>query len=309
MLHRARQALVCCLMLFGSPLGMAAEEIPWVVRAADGTDRVGLWFFWSERCPHCLEALPFIDGLAAQNPWIDLHSLELTRDRDNAALYVRMATALGMEAQAVPAFLVCGRMLTGFDRAEGIGADVLVLAQSCRSNAAASEGHGRGSAPATAEDSLRLPVFGHVDPKGLSLPLFTLVMAGLDAFNPCAFFVLPFLLSLLGHARSRGRMLLIGGTFVMVSGLVYFLFMAAWLSLFLVVGASPMVTAVAGGPGPRHRGPQHQRLVPVPPGADPVHPGCRKARSLSTHARPAVCRGIGYAPAGNRDPGDCRQQL
>jgi hypothetical protein len=246
MLHRARQVFVCCLMLLGFPLGMAAEEIPWVVRGADGTDRVGLWFFWSERCPHCLEALPFIDGLAAQNPWIEVHSLELTRDRDNAALYVRMATALGMEAQAVPAFLVCGRMLTGFDREDGIGADVLALAQSCRSSAAASEGHGRGGAPATAEDSLRLPVFGHVDPKGLSLPLFTLVMAGLDAFNPCAFFVLLFLLSLLVHARSRGRMLLIGGTFVMVSGLVYFLFMAAWLSLFLVVGASPMVTAVAG---------------------------------------------------------------
>lgn len=246
MFYRVRQILVCSLMLLGSPLGATAEEIPWVVRGADGTDRVGLWFFWSERCPHCLEALPFVDGLAAQNPWIDVHSLELTRDRDNAALYVRMATALGMKAQAVPAFLVCGRMLTGYDRAEGIGADVLALAQSCRSSAAVSDSRGGVGAPATAEDALRLPVFGHIDPKGLSLPLFTLVMAGLDAFNPCAFFVLLFLLSLLVHARSRGRMLLIGGTFVMVSGLVYFLFMAAWLSLFLVVGASPMVTAVAG---------------------------------------------------------------
>jgi len=85
-----------------------------------------------------------------------------------------------------------------------------------------------------------------VDPHALSLPMFTLVVAGLDAFNPCAFFVLLFLLSLMVHARSRSRMLLIGGTFVFFSGLVYFVFMAAWLNLFLVVGGAPLVTLIAG---------------------------------------------------------------
>jgi hypothetical protein len=91
-----------------------------------------------------------------------------------------------------------------------------------------------------------VPVLGRLETGALSLPLFTLVIAGLDAFNPCAFFVLLFLLSLLVHARSRGRMLLMGGTFVLFSGLVYFLFMAAWLNLFMVVGGAPVVTAVAG---------------------------------------------------------------
>jgi uncharacterized membrane protein HdeD (DUF308 family) len=41
-------------------------------------------------------------------------------------------------------------------------------------------------------------------------------------------------------------MLLVGGTFVLFSGLVYFLFMAAWLNLFVIVGGTPLVTAVAG---------------------------------------------------------------
>jgi hypothetical protein len=245
-LRRVRQALVSCLILLGSPLAGAAEDISWVVQGADGSNRVGLWFFWSERCPHCREALPFIEGLSARNTWLEVHSLEIARHRDHAALYVRMAAALGEEARAVPAFLACGQMLTGFDRAEGIGAQVLALAQSCRSGGLPGGRSVPEGAQASAEVPLSLPVLGEVDPKGLSLPLFTLVMAGLDAFNPCAFFVLLFLLSLMVHARSRGRMLLIGGTFVLVSGLVYFLFMAAWLSLFLVVGTSPLVTAVAG---------------------------------------------------------------
>jgi hypothetical protein len=76
--------------------------------------------------------------------------------------------------------------------------------------------------------------------------VLTLMLAGLDAFNPCAFFVLLFLLSLMVHARSRTRMALVGGVFVLCSGLLYFVFMAAWLSLFLIVGYLPLVTAAAG---------------------------------------------------------------
>ena len=76
--------------------------------------------------------------------------------------------------------------------------------------------------------------------------MLTVVLAGLDAFNPCAFFVLLFLLSLMTHLRSRVRMALVGGVFVLCSGLVYFGFMAAWLNLFLIVGYLPLVTTGAG---------------------------------------------------------------
>lgn len=42
-------------------------------------------------------------------------------------------------------------------------------------------------------------------------------------------------------------MLIIGGVFVLFSGLMYFAFMAAWLSLFRVMGSLSWVTAAAGG--------------------------------------------------------------
>lgn len=70
------------------------------------------------------------------------------------------------------------------------------------------------------------------------LPLFTLVMGLLDGFNPCAMWVLLFLLSLLVRLQDRRRMAMIAGTFVLVSGLVYYAFMAAWLNVFLAVGLS-----------------------------------------------------------------------
>jgi hypothetical protein len=85
-----------------------------------------------------------------------------------------------------------------------------------------------------------------VSASSVPLPVFTVIVAGLDAFNPCAFFVLLFLLSLLVHARSRTRMAVVGFTFVVISGVLYFVFMAAWLNVFLVTGHLRWVTAAAG---------------------------------------------------------------
>jgi hypothetical protein len=48
------------------------------------------------------------------------------------------------------------------------------------------------------------------------------------------------------NARSRQRMFLVGSTFVVVSGTLYFVFMAAWLNLFLLVGAMSWINLVAG---------------------------------------------------------------
>jgi hypothetical protein len=59
--------------------------------------------------------------------------------------------------------------------------------------------------------------------------------------------VLLFLLSLLVNLQDRRKMALIAGTFVLVSGLVYFAFMAAWLNIFLLIGLSRPIQIGLGG--------------------------------------------------------------
>jgi hypothetical protein len=162
-----------------------------------------------------------------------VHSGELTTSEQAVSAYRRLAGMLGQEANAVPAFLFCGQMIVGFESAATTGAYLRELLQRCRD---------RAPPPAA---RLAVPVLGELDP-AVSLPLTTVVLAGLDAFNPCAFFVLLFLLSLMVHARSRARMLLVGGVFVLCSGLVYFVFMTAWLNVFLIAGELRAVTRIAG---------------------------------------------------------------
>lgn len=86
------------------------------------------------------------------------------------------------------------------------------------------------------DDAIELPVFGELRISEIGLPTFTFLVGLVDGFNPCAMWILIFLLSVLVNVKDRRRMILIAGTFVLVSGLAYFTFMAAWLNLFMLVG-------------------------------------------------------------------------
>ena len=234
---------VFLLCLFPSALVQAEE--PWVTTGPDGQPEVHLYFFWALTCPHCIQAHPAIAAIPQARPWVRLHALELTGHPENARLYQAMAEQVGEEANSVPALLFCGEMQVGWDSDDTTGERMRQRLDACRTSAATA-GPGRMAGAQAAAPPIDLPLIGAIDPAHLSLPLLTLVLAGLDAFNPCAFFVLLFLLSLLVHQRNRTRMLVIGGIFVTISGLMYFAFMAAWLSLFQLLGHLDGVTLAAG---------------------------------------------------------------
>lgn len=92
------------------------------------------------------------------------------------------------------------------------------------------------SEPNAAPETIDVPIFGKLRVSDLGMPLFTLVVGLIDGFNPCAMWILVFLLSVLVNIKDRRKILLIAGTFVVVSGVAYFAFMAAWLNLFVLIG-------------------------------------------------------------------------
>ncbi len=219
------KVLLFCLLFCSASADFADEK---------QTSSVDLYFFWSHRCPHCLEAKPAVEALAQSYPWLVLHSYDLVDNPSFVRRYMDMAAQLGMNANAVPGFIFCGQMMVGF------AADGRTLQQLQQ---ALIDCHRHRT---VAEYNLTLPLLGNIHDQKFSLPVITVVIAALDAFNPCAFFVLFFLLSLIAHQRNRARIVAIGGTFVIFSGLMYFLFMAAWLNLFLLTEQLAYITAVAG---------------------------------------------------------------
>ena len=95
-------------------------------------------------------------------------------------------------------------------------------------------------------NKIDLPIFGEVETKNLSLPVLTVVIGALDGFNPCAMWVLVFLISLLLGMQNRRRMWILGAAFIMASAAVYFIFMAAWLNLLLFLGFLIWIRVIIG---------------------------------------------------------------
>ncbi|MCF7970756.1 MAG: thioredoxin family protein [Methylococcaceae bacterium] len=231
---RALIYAVCLLMLTSLFIPVKAQED--VTTKHDSGYEVSLYYFWSRHCPHCKEAKSFITHLSKNYPWLTVYSYDVVDSEVNQHRFLLMAKQLHQSANSVPAFIFCGQMLVGYDNEGTIGKDLEEKLLGCHQQKPVQK----------KQESFTIPGLGNVHYQDFSLPVFTLIIAALDAFNPCAFFVLFFLLSLMAHYRSRTRMLFIGGTFVFCSGLMYFLFMSAWLNLFLVTEQLMFITVAAG---------------------------------------------------------------
>ncbi len=240
------------LLLIASLLGifLPVSGFP----AAGEKGPVQVHFFWAVSCPHCAEAKVFFDTLTERYP-LEIHEYQIWNNRENFELLIDLYKAHGGGSVSTPTTLIGNRMWVGFSpilEKEIESAIARCATAGCPDPLAILK---KPEEPAPSEltppdgkpDSrVNLPLFGEMEAEKVSLPLLTLTLGLLDSFNPCAFFVLLFLLSLLVHARSRRMMLLVGGTFVFFSGLIYFLFMSAWLNLFLFAGELRYVTLAAG---------------------------------------------------------------
>jgi thiol-disulfide isomerase/thioredoxin len=241
-----RLSLFLALLLMIPQLAGSAQATRWHQTSEDGSVVIDVYFFWSKKCPHCLEARPFIEQFTKDNPWIILHDFQVVGEPGNIRRYEQITSEIGATGNAVPAFLYCGQLTPGFDEelARSLSEDLL----SCRDHVY-SEGsiEGFSSSIVIPEEALvlSLPLVGEVEIGLSSLGLITVMLASVDSFNPCAFFVLMLLLSMMLHTGSRKKMLLVGGVFLFFSGFMYFLFMSAWLNLFMVLGRLDLLTMIA----------------------------------------------------------------
>ena len=180
-------------------------------------------------CPHCANAYRFLNQLQSEYPQISVIKRDVFEDNDNLKRFIELSEAFNIERPGVPSFYICGEFLVGFDSHST--AELIIQLLGLSSNQA--------MPTATPSDGeVNLPWIGKINVQQYGLLAFTIIIGLIDGFNPCAMWVLLFLLSLLVNLQNRKRILMVAGTFVLVSGAVYFAFMAAWLNIFLIIGFS-----------------------------------------------------------------------
>lgn len=225
-------------------------------------DPVVVHLFWSETCPHCAKAKAFLDALAGRDSGVTLDAREVLADPVSERAFIALSRHFRVDPPAVPLVVVGEREFVGYHEDETTGAAIAAVIEDCRRRSctdlaaaiitAVSETGGsrpsRADAPSTRRlpDFVDLPLIGRVELRALSLPVLAMVLGAVDGFNPCAMWVLIFLIGLLLGLRDPVRMWSLGAVFLLTSAAVYFAFMAAWLNLFLFLGSLAWIRMAVG---------------------------------------------------------------
>jgi cytochrome c biogenesis protein CcdA len=250
------------MLLAGSGLPTARAQ------GASGSGSADVYLFWHRGCPHCETQIESLMSLAERDGRVRPHYLELGNDANRAA-YTEAVERLGVRELLVPLTVVGETAHVGaFGGVTAAGDPLSASIEQCiraqcvdvvapliarfaavddpqlASFAIGEQGAASARRDSVREDTntsppgaiVRLPWFGELDLRALSLPVLTVVLAAVDGFNPCAMWVLVFLISLLLGQQDRARRWLLGGAFLLTSAIVYYAMVAAWLSLLLLLG-------------------------------------------------------------------------
>ncbi len=244
---------------------------------SEASNQVNAYLFYGKGCPHCAKEITFINSIEDKYPELSVMGFEVYYERDNSALMQKVAETLGAEAGGVPFLVIGDKYFVGFSETitpteiedrikycknnncpdivakiinpeeiippqEIVEEETAVPNDNLLNNDVASETVNEEKG----EKLIKLPFFGEVDVHKFSLPIITLILAFLDGFNPCAMWVLLFLVSLLFGIENKKRLWTFGLIFLFASAFVYFLFMTAWLNLFMFLGLIAIVRIIIG---------------------------------------------------------------
>ena len=219
------------------------------------SEEVNIYFFWAHGCPHCQAEKDFLKTMEQKYPNVDIHSLEVTSNKENADLLKKAGKELNADISGVPFTVVGEQYFIGWYSEETTGKSIesaisCVIENHCQdvigklTTSISETAHTKSGK--VIPEKLDLPIIGEIETKNLSLPVLTIIIAALDGFNPCAMWVLLFLISLLLGMQNKKRMWIFGSVFIVASALVYFLFMSAWLNLFLFLGVVFWIRIIIG---------------------------------------------------------------
>ncbi len=238
---------------------------------------INLYFFYGDGCPHCVKEEKFLDKLEQENKSIKIHRYETWHNSDNAKLLGEIVKKLDLNVRGVPVLIIGEETIVGYYSDEVTGQKILNIVydyvengcmdpvatifgqtnhdsscqqqcdledEECQHDCGCSSDlvKAKGEVP----DEIHIPFFGTVNINNVSLPVLTFLLAAADGFNPCAMWILLFLISLLLGMADKKRMWILGSAFIIASGAVYFLFLSAWLNLFIFLGFVAWIRIVIG---------------------------------------------------------------
>lgn len=232
--------------------------------SVNANEKVNVYLFYGDGCPHCSALEEYLDENYSNDKDVKVYKYEVWNDVTNQELWKKVEDVTGEEAKGVPYFVIGKEVMQGYsagdvwekkvDKAieeakkinynDNVGITLGVVEGKIikdddisKSNydpdkkEADISDYYNSDSDSDANTKLNIPLIGTISLKDMSIPVIAILIGLVDGFNPCAMWVLIFLITMLFDYPSRKKMWILGCTFLFTSAFIYFLFMISFLKV------------------------------------------------------------------------------
>ena len=197
---------VKCLAISDSYVDRVAE----IVDVKKEEDKINLYLFHGQECPHCEEERNWLEKIKEEyKDHLNIYYFEVWHNEDNAKLAEQVKKVFNIEKNGVPLTIIGDKYYLGYSEVVGSSMENTI----------------KEYIDIEHSNTIHIPLLGDVDIKSVSIPVVAIILGFIDGFNPCAMWILLFLINLLFGMHDRKKSWILGLTFLFISGFVYFLSM------------------------------------------------------------------------------------
>lgn len=217
-------------------------------------EKVKLYFFHGDGCPHCAEENILLNKLKKKYPDLTIIKYEVWNNKENQILMEKVKNKYNIDSNGVPLTIISSTGIVGYTDSNDIKLERIIsfyldnptknedIVSKIKNNTIKNKKivnqFEKEDKKTNTESTLKLPFIGKVNMKNVSIPTAAAVIGLVDGFNPCAMWVLLFLISMLLGMKNRKRMWILGITFLLTSAIVYMAIMLSWINIVVNISTS-----------------------------------------------------------------------
>ena len=210
---------------------------------------VNIHLFYGDGCPHCASEKEFLNEYLKDKTNVKLYTYEVWYNSKNQKYMADVQKQMGVTQSGVPYTIIGKKSLVGYSdgttdkkikdyieyylNEENDYRDYAgeITGVSKKSDTIKEADDDQEVEKEDKDEEVEVPILGKISARDVSLPLLAVVLGFVDGFNPCAMWILIFLITMLFNMKDKKKMWILGLTFILTSGIVYLLFMLTWLNL------------------------------------------------------------------------------
>lgn len=203
---------------------------------AEEKKQVNVYLFHSNTCSHCKAEIEFLNEIQKEYENLKINLYEINDVKENKELMINIKEKLNIDSPMVPFTVIGDYYYIGYNDGVKDGIKNLIEKYTSEEQYDVIKDIIDGKDVSNfkiknGEINKISTVFGEIDPAKVSLPILSVIMGAIDGFNPCAMWVLIFLITMLFNMENKKRMWALGITFLVTSALIYLVFMFVWLGV------------------------------------------------------------------------------